>query len=140
MAGGDWFRGGIFGLLDLIEEHKAAVEYDFLTRFHLDLDTLPDSMGWDTAARQVRILRSDPSSMLAAAMEGWDHPVSRLEALLMDLWDLTAAATGTKKPPKYPRQWVKTGTSESWGNVAGRTRSEIDDLLTQAKRGDLAPV
>lgn len=132
--------GGIFGLLDLIEERRGALEYDFRTRFHIDLSTLPDPMGWDEAARLVTILRADPSSMLAAAVEGWDHPVSREVAVLMDLWDLEAAKTGAKRPPTYPRVWKAAREVAQSGDAAGRTPEEVKALLREKFGQPEAPV
>jgi hypothetical protein len=77
------------------------------------------------AGRLFEILRADPSSALAAALEGWDHPVSREAAVLMDLWDLEAVKSGAKKPPKYPRVWKTAGDAKRYGNAAGMTREEV---------------
>ena len=81
MAGGRE-RGGIRGLLDLIEEHRAAIEYDFRTRLHLPLSAIPEDVGWDEAIRLIGVLRRDPESLTASSMEGWDYSMSR-EALLL---------------------------------------------------------
>lgn len=83
----------------------------------------------------MRVIRSDPSSAIAAAVEGWDRPVSRLELLIMDLWDLTAAAAaGGKKAPTYPRDpWkVKTGEVTRRGDNGGRTSDQVLELLRPA--------
>lgn len=93
-------------------------------------------MTWGEALRMVQTLRADPSSALAAACEGWDHPVSREVAVLMDLWDLEAAKSGAKRPPKYPRVWKASGgggENTHYGDVAGRTREEVLALLGRAE-------
>ena len=130
MAGGR-FRGGICGLLDLIEEHRAAIRYDWRTRFGRGLDeSVPDDIGWDEALDLVRVLRSDPSTMLAASVEKWEHPLSRTDAILMDVWDLEYAKAGAKKRERYPRPFKqKTGSSQRWGNAAGRSREQIVEIL-----------
>lgn len=86
----------------------------------------------------MRVIRADPSSALAAAVEGWDHPVSREAAVLMDLWDLTAAATGTRRPPRYERPWKAALETERHGNAAGRTPEEVKALLRE-RFGDRTP-
>lgn len=89
-------------------------------------------MDWGEAIRLTRILRADPSSMLAAAMEGWDHPISREALALMDLFDLDMAVnSGKKKPKPHPgRPWKPTGkTTQRHGDVGGRSRAEVVEIL-----------
>lgn len=68
-------------------------------------------MTWGEALRLTRILASDPSSHVAAAVNEWDRPVDSAALALMDLFDLThqvAWATGGgkgAKPKPYPRPW-----------------------------------
>lgn len=133
MAGGRRLRGGICQLLDLIEEHRGAIEYDFRTRFpglREGVNSVPDEMGWGEALRLVRILRSDPSTMLAAAVEQWEYPLSRTDAILADMWDLSYAKAGAKKRERYPRPFKqKAGKSQKWGDTAGRSRDQIVEIL-----------
>ena len=96
-------------------------------------------MGWGETLRLTRILRADPSSMLAAALEGWDHPVPRTDAILMDLWDLTYKAAGAKRPEPYPRPWKQVHT-ERRGNAAGRTPDEVKAILRTQFGQPEAPV
>lgn len=130
MAGGR-FRGGICGLLDLIEEHRGALRYDWRVRFGRGLDeSVPADIGWDEALDLVRVLRSDPSSMLAASVEEWEYPLSRTDAILADMWDLSYAKAGAKKRERYPRPFKQKNTStQSWGNTGGRSREEIVAIL-----------
>lgn len=130
MAGGR-FRGGICGLLDLIEEHKAALRYDWRTRFGRGLDeSVPAEIGWDEALDLIRVLRSDPSSMLAAAIEEWAYPLSRTDAILADMWDLSYAKAGAKKRETYPRPFKqKHDTTQRFGKTEGRSREEIVKIL-----------
>lgn len=135
--------GGIFGLLDLIEEHRGAVEYDWRTRFHLPASSIGHECGWGEALRLAQILRADPSSMIAAALEGWDHPISRESLILMDQFDLDVrVATGGKGNPKpHPMRPGKQDdrTRERKGNVAGRSRAEVIAILN-AHGHNLPPV
>lgn len=138
-------RGGIFALLDLIEdeERRGFLEYDFRTRFQMGVDELPDVMGYDEAARLVRILRSDPSSALASSLEGWDFPVSREALALYDLFDLTVMANSDPKKPKPKPHGGRPFQSDrrdvkQLGKTDGRTREEVVSILA-ANRGN-APV
>lgn len=40
------------------------------------------------AARQVRWLATDPGTALVASLNGWEHPISRTEIVLADLFDV----------------------------------------------------
>lgn len=130
MAGGR-IRGGICGLLDLIEEHRAALRYDWRSRFGRGLDeSVPDDIGWDEAIDLVRVLRTDPSSMLAASVEKWDYPFSRTEVILADIWDLSHAKAGPKKPERYPRPFkTPDASTKRHGNAAGRSREQVVAIL-----------
>lgn len=70
-------------------------------------------MTYGEAWRQTFILMGDPSSQVAAALGGWDHPVDRLDLVIRDLFDLQhqIGAAGSKKAPKpYPRPWPEVKT------------------------------
>lgn len=122
-------HGGIFGLLDLIEEHRGAVEYDFRARFHLSADSIGREVGWGEAVRLVRILRADPGSMIAAAIEGWEYPFPRDIAAAADLYDLQFAKTGAKNRTPYPRPWKQKGDVRKFGSTGGRTRAQVVEIL-----------
>lgn len=67
---------------------------------------------------------------MAAAIEEMDYPISRETAVLMDMWDLSYAKAGTKKRERYPRPFKsKGGTTQKWGDVAGRSRDEVIAIL-----------
>lgn len=125
--------GGIAGLTALIDEHQAAFDYDWRTRFHLPASVIGEDMGWDEAIRLAGILRADPSSMLAASMEGWTHPVSREALILMDQFDLDMAVNSGKKTPQpHPgRPWKQKGEARKFGNTAGRSRAEVVEILNR---------
>lgn len=138
--------GKSWGLLGVLRDYRGAVEYDISTRFPgrcpRGLRSVGDTITLAEMARLVEILRSDPSSALASAVEGWDHPVSREAAVLMDLWDLTAAATGAKKPPRYERPWKEIGQRAHVGDAAGVSTTDAKARLAAARDGDVpwAPV
>lgn len=84
-------------------------------------------MSWGEALRLCEVLASDPSSHVAAAIGRWDHPVSREQAVLMDLFDLQHAAKSKKKPKPYPRPWPAEGTRRRGKTT--RTRAEVVAIL-----------
>lgn len=134
MAEGRRERGGILWLLDLIDTHRGAFEYDFRTRFREPLTIITESMGWGEALRLARILLADPSSAVAAAREGWKYPISREALIAMDLFDLTVMA---HSDPKKGRPKQHTGRPfeidrrdvHRYGKTGGRTREEIVTIL-----------
>jgi hypothetical protein len=130
VAGGRRQRGGICGLLDLIEEHRGAIEYDWRTRFGQGLDaSVPDDIGWGEAIRLVRILRSDPSSQLAASLEGWDYPLDRAGWMLADLIDVQGSSKAGKKWKSYQRPAKAKDKTQRWGDAGGRTRAQVVQIL-----------
>lgn len=118
--------GGIAGLLDLIDRHRGAFEYDWRTKFGLAFDP-PESMDWGEVYRLTLILLGDPSSHVAGSYAGWPHPVSREWLVLADLYDLQGRAKHGRKHKTYPRPWVesrkKFGTPVSkaeWHQIKSR--------------------
>ena len=98
------FSPPILTLLDTIEEHRGAFEYDWRNRFHLGLECVPTVMGWGEAWRLFEVLANDPSSQVGCAMAGWNFPLSREGLALSDLFDVNARAS-FKKPKPYIRPW-----------------------------------
>lgn len=131
--------GKSWGLLGVLRDHRGAVEYDFRTRFGVGLNVIGRDMSLAEAARHVERFRADPSSALASETEGWEYPVSRTEALLMDLWDVAAPHT-YKKPKPYPRPWKTKGETRRRGDAAGRTPDEVKALLREHFGQPEAPV
>ena len=117
--------GGVYGLLGLIRTHRGAVEYDLRHRFHLGLRDIGRTVSIFEVARLVQIIRQDPSSMIAASVDGWDYPMSRAEAILADQYDLSYAKTGAKGRKPYPRPFKAAGASERHGDAGGMTRADV---------------
>lgn len=92
-------------LLGLLDEHRGAFEYDWRNRFHVGASVIGWEMSWGEAVRLVEVLASDPSSMLGAAMAGWQYPLTRGELTLRDLYDLQHKSKAKRKPKPYPRPW-----------------------------------
>ena len=89
-----------------MEEHRAAMEYDWRHRFSMALKDVPTRMSWAEAYRLYTVLVRDPSSATAASHEGWDYTMSREAMTLADLYDLThQIAAGKRSIKRYPRPW-----------------------------------
>lgn len=129
--------GGIWGLLGLIRDHRGAVEYDFRTRFGFGVRDIGTRCSASEAARLAVILRADPSSMVAAAMEGWAFPISREVLAILDLYDLEHAKASKKAKPHTGRPWANLAQQVRHGDAAGRTPEEVKAILrTQFGRSD----
>lgn len=72
-------------------------------------------MGWSEAVRLTRILVSDTSSQVGAAVRGWDYPIDRADESVRGLIDLFAKAH-FKRPDPYPRPWDQKPTQH--GNAS----------------------
>lgn len=128
--------GKIASVLRLIEDHPAEASYDWRTRFGLPVAAIFDGrMSWDEAYDLIRGLLSDPTSRLAAAEAGWDHPMSREAMIFADLYDLNVAVNTDRrkrKPKPYPRPFKrKDGTTKS----AKPTVSQADITAALRARG-----
>lgn len=87
-------------------------------------------MPWDEAIRLIRILRSDTSSQLAAAVEDWEYPMSREAVIFADLYDLEYAKAGVRNRERYPRPFKQgAGRTQKWGDTGGRSRDQIVEIL-----------
>lgn len=131
--------GGIAWLVDLIDERRQAFIYDWHARFGQPVSAIGSAaMPWDEAVALAQVLHVDPSSALSAAALGWDYPLSREALVLLDLFDLEhmANSSSKKRPKPHPmRPKSQTRTESRYGNVAGRSRAEVIDILTRQRLG-----
>jgi hypothetical protein len=91
---------------------------------------LAGRFGWGEAVRLARMLAADPSSHVAAAVHGWQHPWTREAMLLADVFDLTQVVNWAEKhrqPQLYPRPWDPP--PERLGNAGQLTQAEIRAAL-----------
>jgi hypothetical protein len=112
----------------LSDEHRAALEYDWRTRFHLPFSEVGRSMGYGEAVRLVGILAGDPSTRLAASLNDWSGPRSVEWLVLADLFDAFVKAN-YRQAKRYPRPFHEGG-----GTRRGRTerpRAEVISLLNR---------
>lgn len=84
-------------------------------------------MPFGEALRLTQLLERDPSSMVCAALNDWDYPVSREALTLMDLFDLTHAANSSKQPKPYPRPY-RDPNSKRRGRT-DKSRAEVLAIL-----------
>lgn len=124
-------------LADLIDEHRAAFEYDWRTRFREPLSCIGRSTSWGEAFRLTGLLLGDTSSHVGATVAGWERPATREELALMELWDLQYLKTGAKKRIRYPRPWPSKTKRTAKPDVS-LTQDEIIAALRMA--GHTGPV
>lgn len=124
-------RGGIGELVGLSDAHPAAFAYDWRTRFGMPFAAVGLDMSWHEAVLLFQAMRSDPSSHIAAALEGWMNPISREALLLMDQFDLDhQIAAGKQKPKPHPgRPFAMDKNKTRKGNAAGRSAAEMKAIL-----------
>jgi hypothetical protein len=67
-------------------------------------------------------LALDPASHLAAAVNGWEYPISREAIALADIFDITVAAAGGDT--RYPRPWDNLPTTPE-------IAADITEILNQ---------
>lgn len=113
--------GGILGLVDLIDEHRGAFDYDWRSRFGLPVDSIGADVDWREAVSLTRELMSDPSSRVWTAVNDFSDTWTREGYILADLFDVLLASN-SKNPRKYPRPTDK-GTSR-----LGRTSVPQEDV------------
>lgn len=133
--------GGIAGLGRLIREHRGALEYDFRSRFHLGVDQIGEEVGYREAIRLIEHLAADTGTWLCASLNGWSHPITAETIVAADLFDAVRGLLGGKRAmrggPHPIRPWT-TRKREHWGDVAGRTREQVQQILIAARQGAYA--
>ena len=87
-------------------------------------------MTWGEAWRLYLILAGDPSSQVAAAIQGWTHPVSREALVLFDLLDLQHTSKAKRRPSPYPRPWL---ANERKRRGRGMPVADLRAILDEAR-------
>lgn len=97
-------RPPILTLLDAMDEHLGAFEYDWRERFNRPLsEVFSGAMSWREAWNLTHELLLDSSSRIGAAFAGLAYPMSREAFILVDLYDLQHASKAKRKIKPYPR-------------------------------------
>lgn len=71
----------------------------------MSLTDVPRRMPWDEAWRITKILLTDPTSWVHAALAGWQFPEESSATVLRDLYDLQHRSKAKRRPKPYPRPW-----------------------------------
>ena len=127
-------------LLDLIEGHRSAFEYDWRTRFHKPLTAIGTrAMPWGEAYRLTVILASDPSSRVGAALAGIAEPASR-ELVALSVLAGNHLALHTENRPKL--RAVPDPLAKSTPPPEPRARlttAQVDAIWLEMTREDVLP-
>lgn len=129
-CGGD--AGGIAALSDEIDAHRGAFEHDWRARFHMPLREIGRSMTWGEALRLTEVLAHDPSSMVCAAIAGWEHPFSWEAIILADVFDVQLAQASQKRPKPWPRPWLKR-ERRNLGRGTSMSIEQLEAVLAAAR-------
>lgn len=124
--------GGIHQLIELVDEHRGAVEYDLRARLNATLADVGVGMSYAEAIRLLLLVARDPTSQLAASLNGWNHPWSHEAMVLADLFDLTHMAAGVKRPKPYPRPWPDKRETRQLKPAAGTSQQTVHEVLARA--------
>lgn len=120
--------GGIFWLIELVDEHTDALARDFREKFGLSVFELGCGVRWDEAVALARGLFRDTSSWLFAELKGWERPLHPLEPVLADSYDLANQKFVKQMVKPYPRWWA--AKNRMGGNSRRRRSSaEVRQLL-----------
>lgn len=124
MAGGA--PGGIARLLDVVEEHRAALRFDFRDRFGLSLDEVGHGYTFGEACDLVLELLETQGTRSHAAVHQWRYSMSTTDQWLQHLVEMVGATLrDTKKQP----QPVRFGWP--WPEKSDVTDEERESLTQQ---------
>lgn len=124
MAGGA--PGGIARLLDVVEEHRTALRFDFRDRFQLSLDDAGDRYTFGEAADLIFGLAATEGTSTHASVQSWRYPLSKTDRMLQHLVELTAAV---HRDPKKQPQPISLGWP--WPEQSDVTEEEREALTQQ---------
>ncbi len=122
MAGGA--PGGIVRLLDVVEEHRAALRFDFRDRFGLSLDDAGDRYSFGEAIDLTLELLETQGTRSHAAVRRWSYPLSHADAMLQHLVELEARWWKAKGSPPLSLGWP-------WPQESDVTDEERERLTQQ---------
>lgn len=131
-------RGGILGLLGLLDEHQEAIDYDCLT-LGLDLNEL-GTEPFDWRRFRAVVTNLPRTSALARSMHGeavaWDTTdhllAAAVDALNAGNWQRGGGKGRRPKPIPRPGE-SKRGSGRTLG-TASLTPAELDLLLARPRR------
>lgn len=100
MAGGA--PGGIVRLLDVVEEHRAALRFDFRDRFGLSLDDAGDGYTFAEAIDLALGLLETQGTRSHAVVRDWLYPLALTDQWLQQLVELLGAVHRDTKTQPQP--------------------------------------
>lgn len=129
--------GGIFGLLDLVDEHREAIEYELLLiGRHLDELGTP-ALSWRDLFVLVRRWQKTPGNAFAAAMHGSEVPAwsEQVLAIIVDLLNGIAfiLRKGKGSRPKRLTRWWEKRKQQKFGREP-IPLSKFDDWWESASK------
>ncbi|MGK9222071.1 MULTISPECIES: hypothetical protein [unclassified Microbacterium] len=106
--------GGILGLLDLVDEHQEAIEYELIAAGLRLRDLSTPALTWRDLFVLVRRWQKTPGNALAAGVYGAEVPswTEQVLATIVDLlqavaWKLPRPRRSGGKPKRFARWWEK---------------------------------
>lgn len=137
--------GGTLGLLELVAEHREAIDYDLLC-LGLDLNDLGTRrLDWCRLKAVLRWLPHD--SAFGRSLRGEDAEWGLAEHLLAGIHDLLAAGNwqragkkGAPRPKPLPRPGLDQGRSEKRFGTASMTLAEARAFFDRINRRSRASV
>lgn len=136
-----WFRHGgvqlgkLLGLIDLIESHTGALEYDLRTKLDIKgiREFLSDDYTWRERIQLVWGLGQHMDTMITASTQDWDRPWSQEWQILADIYDLQMMiAVGGKKMKESDRYESPLRK----GKKQGTKLTNLEALRARKKRLD----
>lgn len=111
--------GGIFGLLDLVDEHREAIEFELLV-IGRRLDELSTaSLSWRDLFVLVRRWQMTPGNAFAAAVHGAEVPAwsEQVLAVIVDMLNGIAfiLKRGKGSRPKRLQRWWEKRKQQKFG-------------------------
>lgn len=114
--------GGIAGLLDVIDEHREAVEYELIRAGYRLRDIPTEALNWRDLYVMVRQWQAEPGNAFSRSFHGYTlwttgeqllaHAV---DVLAIGNWQRQQKASA-QKPKKIPRPWEKAKDSRRLGS------------------------
>lgn len=113
-------RGGIFGLLDAIDKHREAIEYELLMARYRIADIGSASLDWGEFKVLLSRWQKLPGNAVAASINGFEAPSFEQQVLAVISDQLAVAnwqrARGKGGKPKPLKRWWQKGDSERFGS------------------------
>lgn len=123
--------GGTLALLEFLEEHRAALRFDFRHLLHVPLSVIgTDEMSFGEALDQVVEILKETGSHLVAELAGMSRPLSWADLAVITLTEVYLNAHRDPKKQPTPVQlfelWEKRDPNS---DVTPERRAELEEQL-----------